>query len=76
MNSLQKMSEVGVVGQHRPEGPGEEVAHGEAGGEEQDLPDPCVNGGQVPGQISREELETFRIQMKAMALVAKVGVMH
>ena len=26
-------------------------------------------------QLSREELETFRMQMKAMALVAKVGVM-
>lgn len=28
-----------------------------------------------PAQLSREELETFRMQMKAMALVAKVSAM-
>ena len=32
-----------------------------------------VGAGLVPGQLSKEELETFRMQMKAMSLVAKVG---
>ena len=30
---------------------------------------------QEPSQLSREELEMFRTQLKAMSLLAKVGVM-
>ena len=32
-----------------------------------------AEAGLVPGQLSKEELETFRMQLKAMSLVAQVG---